>query len=159
MPQYIITLQDEEREQLQAILSKGKHASQKVINAQILLNCDEAGDKRGTERCSGREIARVLRISERKIDRVKQRFVQEGLEVALNGAPSSRNYERKVDGDVEAHLVALSCSEPPAGRSRWTLHLLAQKAVELNYVPSLSHEAVRQTLKKTNLSHGRRWAG
>jgi len=159
MPRYLITLKNEEREQLEAILSKGKHASQKIINAQILLNCDEAGDKRGAERCSGREIARVLRISERKIDRVKQRFVEEGLEVALNGAPSSRNYERKVDGDVEAHLVALSCSEPPPGRSRWTLHLLAQKAVELNYVPALSHEAVRQTLKKTSSSHGKRWAG
>jgi transposase len=158
MNKYIITLQAEEREQLEAIIRKGTHASQKVINALILLNCDEATRDRDKRR-SSKEMAEVLRVSERKIDRVKGRFVEEGFEVALNGREGRTNYNRVVDGDVEAHLVALSCSEPPQGQVRWTLRLLAQKAVELKYVESVSHETVRQTLKKTNLSHGRRSAG
>lgn len=135
--------------------SKGSHAAHKLINALILLNCDEA-DGRGTKRRSSEEIAQVLQVSARKIDRVKQRFVEDGFEAALNGRQGHRSHEKVIDGDVEAHLVALSCSEPPAGRARWTLRLLAQKAVELQYVGAISHEAVRQTLRKTKLSPGQR---
>ena len=86
----------------------------------------------------------------KKIDRVKKRFVEDGLEVALCGHPKEREYEKKVDGDLEAHLVALSCSEPPEGFARWSLRMLAGKAVELEYVDSISHETVRRSLKKTN---------
>ena len=158
MEKYIITLEAEERAELEAIVRKGKHASQKVLNALILLNCDER--KRVQEsRRSSEEIAEVLHISARKIDRVKRRFVEEGLEVALNGQESTKTYEKLVDGDVEAHLIALSCSAPPAGHAHWTLRLLAQKAVELEYVESISHETVRRTLKKTNSNLGKKWAG
>ncbi|AKB28223.1 Mobile element protein [Methanosarcina siciliae C2J] len=86
----------------------------------------------------------------KKIDRVKKRFVEEGLEVALNGKESDRIYNKKVDGDAEAHLIALSCSQPPEGFARWSLRLLADKAVELGYFEDISHETVRRTLKKRN---------
>jgi transposase len=158
MDKYKITLQAEEREQLEAMKSKGTHAAHKLINALILLNCDETSRGQAKRR-SSEEIAQVLQVSARKIDRVKRRFVEEGFEMALNGQQGHRSHEKVVDGDVEAHLVALSCSEPPAGQVRWTLRLLAQKAVELQYVETVSHETVRQTLKKTNSSRGRRLAG
>jgi hypothetical protein len=90
----------------------------------------------------------------RKIDRVKKRFVEGGLDVALNRRKGSRIYAKKADGDFEAHLVALSCSEPPEGFARWSLRLLADKVVELDYIDSISHEAVRRVLKKTKLSLG-----
>lgn len=157
MDKYLVTLSVEEVEQLQAFVAKGKHAAQKVINALILLNCD---DSQGSQRRrSSREIAEVLRVSERKIDRVKQRFVEDGLEVALSGRTPQREYVYKVDGDVEAHLIALSCSAPPSGHARWSLRLLAQRAVELAWVEGISHETVRRALKKTSSSPGRRWAG
>jgi hypothetical protein len=90
----------------------------------------------------------------RKINRVKKRFVEEGLDVALNRRKGSRIYVKKADGDFEAHLVALSCSEPPEGFARWSLRLLADKVVELAYIDSISHESVRRVLKKTKLSPG-----
>lgn len=127
-------------------MGKGKHAAQKVINAPILLNCDQSqcrDDKRTSQ-----EIAQVLQVSERKIDRVERRFVQDGLEVALGCQPSQREYVSKVDGDVEAHLIALSCSAPPSGHARWSLRLLADRAVELVLVEEISHETVRRVLKK-----------
>lgn len=158
MEYYKITLEAQEKEQLEAMMSKGRHAAQKLINALILLNCDEA-TREQTKRRSSEEIAQVLKVSARKIDRVKRRFVEEGFEAALNGRQGQRDHEKVVDGDVEAHLVALSCSEPPAGQARWTLRLLAQKAVELQYVEAVSHETVRQTLKKTSSSRGRKLAG
>jgi hypothetical protein len=86
----------------------------------------------------------------KKIDRVKKRFVDNGLEIALLGHPQERAYEKKVDGDLEAHLIAISCSEPPEGFSRWSLRMIADKAVELEYVDSISYETVRRSLKKTN---------
>ena len=157
MEQYTVTLTAEEAEQLQALVVKGKHAAAKVVNALILLNCDET-QARGRRR-SSQEIAEVLQVSPRKIDRIKRRFVEEGLEVALNGVPSQREYEHKIDGEVEAHLIALSCSAPPSGHARWTLRLLANRAVELDLVEALSHETVRRVLKKTNSSRGAGWAG
>ena len=157
MEQYTVTLTAEEAEQLQALVAKGKHAAAKVVNALILLNCDET-QARGRRR-SSQEIAEVLQVSPRKIDRIKRRFVEEGLEVALNGVPSQREYEHKIDGEVEAHLIALSCTAPPSGHARWTLRLLANRAVELDLVEALSHETVRRVLKKTNSSLGAGWAG
>lgn len=149
MEKYIITLEAEEREELESIVRKGKHASQKVLNALILLNCDEK-TRENTTRRSSEEVAEVLHVSARKIDRVKKRFVEEGLEVALNGKEPQHSYSKLIDGEVEAHIIALSCSQPPTGYARWTLRLLAQKAVELEYIESVSYETIRRTLKKTN---------
>jgi hypothetical protein len=95
----------------------------------------------------------------RKIDRVKKRFVLDDLDVALDGKKTSRVYDRKADGDFEAHLVALSCSKPPQGFARWSLRLLADKVVELNYIDDISYETVRRVLKKTNLSPGSEKSG
>ena len=105
-------------------------------------------------RSTNEEIARVLNISMRKIDRVKKRFVEEGFDAALDKRKTERVYEKKADGEFEAHLIALSCSDPPEGFARWSLRLLADKMVELNYIDSISHEAVRRVLKKTNLNLG-----
>ena len=157
MEKYTVTLTGEEIEQLQSLVGKGKHAAQKVVNALILLNCDESQGRE--HRCSSREIAQVLQVGERKIDRVKRRFVEERLEVALEGKTPRREYTHKVDGDVESHLIALSCSAPPSGHARWSLRLLADRAVELELVDAISHETVRRALKKTNSNPGKRWVG
>ena len=153
MKKYKVTLTQEERKKLEALSGKGKHAAQTVLNALILLACDEGEYQ--TERSINEIIARVLNISMKTIDRVKKRFVEEDFDVALTGKPSTRVYRRKADGDVEAHLVALSCSPAPEGHQRWTLRLLADKAVELDYVDNISYETVRRVLKKTSLNPGR----
>jgi hypothetical protein len=152
MKKCTVTLTKDERESLDALTSKGKHKSQKILNALILLGCD-VGEYQ-VKRSTNEAMSHVLNISMRKIDRVKKRFVEEGIEVALNGRKGSRIYAKKADGDFEAHLVALSCSEPPEGFARWSLRLLADKVVELEYIDSISHETVRSILKKTKLSHG-----
>jgi len=157
MKKYKVTLNKEERDELKAITTKGNHNSQKVINALILLNCD-CGEYQ-PNRSTNANIADILHISMKKIDRVKKRFVEESLDIALNGHKGQRVYEKKADGNLEAHIVALSCGEPPDGFSRWSLRLLADKVVELNYVDSISHETVRRVLKKTNLSLGENKVG
>ena len=154
---YKVTLLQDERENLEAITRKGSHQSQKVINALILLNCDESA--LNAQRLRGEDIATALRISMRKIDRVKKRFVEEGLEAALGNRPSQRVYASKADGEFEAHLVALSCGDPPKGFARWSLRLLADRAVELEYIDSVSYETVRRVLKKTKSNRGRSTAG
>lgn len=146
---YKVTLTEEECEELKKITSKGKHSSQKVINALILLNSDE-GPGSIAKKSTNKQIAKVLNISERKVERVRKRFVDEGLEAALNGKSPDRVYKKKIDGDAEAHLIAISCSEPPEGFSRWSLRLLSQEVVKLEYLESVSHETVRKVLKKTN---------
>ena len=157
MRKFIVTLTEKERKSLTELTSKGKHRSQKILNALTLLACDEGEYQQ--KRSKNEDIARVLNTSMRKIDRVKKRFVVDGLDVALNGKKGSRVYKKKADGDFEAHLVALSCSEPPEGFSRWTLRLLAEKVVELEYIENISHETVRRVLKKTNLNRGSKKAG
>ncbi len=153
MKRYIITLEQSERSLLREITRKGSHASQKVINALILLNCDE-GDF-NPRQSTGETICGVLQISPRKVDRVKRRFVEEELEIALGGRQGRReHYEVKADGEFEARLVALSCSQPPEGYSQWSLRLLADRAVELEYIDSVSHETVRRVLKKTKSNSG-----
>ena len=149
----MVSLDQSEREDLGAITRKGSHASQKVINALILLNCDEG--EFNERRATGESIADILQISLRKVDRVKRRFVEEGLEAALGGRQGKRaTYLRKADGEFEARLVALSCSPPPSGHAQWSLRLLADRVVELGYIESVSHETVRRVLKKTNSSPG-----
>ena len=157
MKKFIVTLTEEERAFLTELTSKGKHRSQKILNALILLACDRGEHQR--KRSKNEEIARVLNTSMRKIDRVKKRFVVDGLDVALHGVKGNRVYAKKADGDFEAHLVALSCSKPPSGFARWTLRLLADKVVELNYIDTISYETVRRVLKKTNSSLGGEKAG
>lgn len=152
MKKYVVTLTESEREELTGLTSKGTHSSQKILNALILLATDEGVHQ--TDRSTGEQIARVLNTSMRKIDRVKKRFVEQGLETALGRKKVSRVYKRKVDGDFEAHLVALSCSKPPEGFARWSLRLLADRVVELDYIDSVSHETVRGVLKKTKSSPG-----
>ena len=146
MIKYRVTLTIEERIELESIVSKGSHKSQKVLNSLILLNVDESQPKES--RTINEKISNVLQISMKKIDRVKKRFIEEGLEIALCGHPKEREYEKKVDGDLEAKLTALACSAAPEGFSRWSLRMLADKAVELEYVESISHETVRRVLKK-----------
>lgn len=157
MKKYIVILTRKEREILSGLTSKGKHKSQKIINSLILLGSDEGEFQ--TKRSPNKEIARVLNISMKKIDRVKKRFVEEGLDIALNGKKGSRIYAKKADGDFEAHLVALSCTDPPEGFARWSLRLLADKVAELNYIDSVSHETIRRVLKKTKSNLGKRKDG
>ena len=152
MKKYIVTLTKDERNSLKKITSKGKHKSQKIINALILLGCDEGEFQE--KRSTNEDISRVLKIGMRKIDRIKKRFVECGMDVTLNGKKGSRVYSKKADGDFEAHLVALGCSDPPEGFAKWSLRLLADKCVELEYIDKVSHETIRQVLKKTNLNLG-----
>jgi transposase len=153
MNTYKVTLTQEERNQLTEITRTGTHAARKVIHALILLNVDRS--QYNTEQQINEEICKVLKIGMRTIDRVKKRFVEEGLDAALKMAPTSRGYEKLVDGDMEAHLIALACGEPPKGYARWSLRLLSDKLVELRIADSISYETVRRTLKKTNLSLGK----
>jgi len=153
MNTYKVTLAQEERNQLIEITRTGTHAARKVIHALILLNVDRG--KYNTEHQINEEICKVLKIGMRTIDRVKKRFVEEGLDAALKMAPTSREYDKLVDGDMEAHLIALACGEPPKGYARWSLRLLSDKLVELRIADSISYETVRRTLKKTNLSLGK----
>ncbi|SEM24243.1 Homeodomain-like domain-containing protein [Syntrophus gentianae] len=157
MKKYIVTLTEEERKILVELTSKGKHKSQQILDALTLLGCDEGEFQK--QRSINQEISRVLNTSMKKIDRVKKRFVEEGLDVFLNRRKGSRIYVKKADGDFEAHLVALSCSEPPEGFARWSLRLLADKVVELDYIDSISHEAVRRILKKTKSNPGKARGG
>ncbi len=152
MKKYIVTLTEDERTSLTSITLKGKHRSQKVINSLILLGCDEGEFQK--ERSPNKELSRVLKISMKRIDRVKSRFVKESIDVAIEGRKSSRIYKKMTDGDFEAHLVALSCSDPPEGFSRWSLRLLADKVVELEYIDKVSHETIRRVLKKMKLNLG-----
>ena len=145
---YKVTLDKQEREMLQDIATRGKHSSQKVLNALLLLGCDEGQFQ--DRKITGQELAGVLRVSMRKIDRIKRRFVEQGLEAALVKQKAKRQYLRKADGDFEAHLIALSCSKAPSGHARWSLRLLADKMVELEYADSVSYETVRRVLKKTS---------
>lgn len=156
MIRYRIKLTEAEVAELTAIINKGAHSTHTFRNAYILLNCDEGAFG---QKVAGEQLARMLRVNTRTLERVKKRFCEEGWEAALERKVSSRIYERKVDGEVEAHLVQLCCSEPPKGRARWSLRLLADKMVELRYVDSLSYVTVREVLKKMNLSLGRQKNG
>ena len=156
MIRYTIKLTKSEVEDLQQIIKKGSHTTQTYRTAYILLNCDEG---KYSDKVTNEQISKVLKVGMRIIDRVKKKFIEEGLELALERRPSQRIYEKKADGDVEAKLVTLCCSEPPKGFSKWSLRLLADKMVELKYVESISHVTVRSVLKKTNLSHGKSKVG
>lgn len=146
MIRYKVTLSQEEREQLEKILAKGKHSSLQFRNACILLNVDES---KGDQKLSNDDIAAVLCVNIKTVERLKQRFVEEGFEACIERKAYPPVKEIKADGDFEAHLIALSCSKAPQGYARWSLRLLADKMVELCYTESVSHETVRKVLKKT----------
>jgi transposase len=151
MIRYKVTLTENERQQLKAILSKGKHSSLQFRNACILLNCDE-GDE--ANKSPNDVIAQILHINAKTVERLKQRFVEEGFEACMDRKPYPEVKDIKTDGEFEAHLVAISCSQAPAGYARWSLRMLADKMIELKYAESVSHETVRQVLKKTKLNPG-----
>jgi len=149
MKKYKVTLAKSEREELKGIIKKGKRKAQTIRNALILLNCDEG--KHGN-RIRNEDVSKVLNIGDRTIDRVKRLFVEDGFEAAvyLKMREGKHQFKRIIDGEAEAHLIALSCGDPPEGYSQWSLRLLADRMVELKYVENVSYETIRRTLKKTN---------
>ena len=152
MIRYTIKLTKTEVEELMSIINKGSHTSLTFRTAYILLNCDTG---KYSQKVSNEQISKVLKVGMRTIDRVKKKFIEEGLDACLERRPTSRIYESKTNGDIEAKLITLCCSEPPKGFSKWSLRLLADKMVELKYVESISHVTVSNVLKKTNLSLGK----
>jgi transposase len=144
---YIVRLTEDERTYLESLIHTGKVAAHKRLHAEILLKADisELGNK-----WLDRQISEAFGVSTRTVERVREQLVQGGLESALNRAKPIRVKSRTIDGENEAHLIALNCGDAPEGHSRWTLRLLGQQMVELGYVESVSHETIRQTLKKTS---------
>lgn len=147
MIRYTIKLTKTEVDELMTIINKGSHTSHTFRTAYILLNCDEG---KHSSKVANEKICQILKIGMRTIDRIKKRFIEEGFEAVLKRKPTRRIYEPKVDGEFEAKLVSLFYSEPPTGFAKWSLRLLADKMVELNYVDKISHVTVRNILKRTN---------
>ena len=146
MKKYIVCLSTEERESLTKLITSGRGPARMFTRVRILLKADQSDNGPGW---SDEKISEALDVTVQTIERVRKQFVEEGFDAVLARRKYTQKVSRKkIDGDVEAHLVALSCSKPPKGRARWTLRLLADSIVELGYVESISHEAVRQTLKK-----------
>ena len=147
MKKHRVTLTTEEREQLRHLLARGKADVRKLKHAHILLKSDEA---EGGPAWSDARIAEALDVGLATVERLRRRFIEEGFEAALSHYRGpNRVYRTKLDGEQQAHLIALACSQPPDGRRRWTLTLLAEHMVALGHVASLSYETVRQMLKKT----------
>jgi transposase len=146
-----VTLTEEERQHLRKLISDGKGSARRLTHARILLKADT---RLGQKKLYDHEIADMLETSPATVYRVRRRFVEESLEAALEPRYAEQHHTPKLDGEQEAHLVALACSPPPEGQKRWTLRLLADKMVELDYIDRLSHEKVRRVLKKMNLNLG-----
>ena len=151
MKLYRVRSTAEERAQLGELLSRGKAAARTLTHARILLKADEGLDG---PRLTDQQVAEALDVNRSTVERVRIRCVEEGFEAALRPRPSRQLHPRKLDGVQEAHLVTLACSPAPKGHGRWSLRLLADRLVELEIVNDISHETVRQTLKKTNSSLG-----
>ncbi len=145
MKKYVVTLTEEECAGLRGLISVGKAAARKLVHARILLKADASPGGAGWDDVS---ISEALEVGTATIERVRKQFVEEGLAVALERHRPRRQYERRLDGVREAHLVVVTCSEAPEGRERWTMQLLADKMVALGHVDTLSRETVRRTLKK-----------
>lgn len=146
MKKYHVTLTESERDQLKAIIAKRKADSQAVKRAYVLL----AADENQPRWLKDDQSQKTYQVSIRSIERLRERFVENGLEMALNGKKREKYKEKVFDGAVEAHVIALRCSQPPLGYARWTVGLLAQQMVELSYVEAIGRETVRKMLKKTN---------
>ena len=153
---YRVTLSQAERKQLLEMLRRGKSSALRQAHARVLLQADESED--GLSR-SDAEIHEALGVAVSTIERVRQRFVEDGLEAALERKPTTRQYERLLDGEAEAHLIALACSDAPEGHAKWSVRLLADRMVVLEYVESVSRETVRRTLKKMRLNRGSKKCG
>jgi transposase len=149
---YLVTLTAEERQALQGLIATGTAAAQKLAHARVLLKADQAD---GGPAWPDARIAEAVEVSVATVERVRERFVERGFDAALvRKAPGRLSRPRKLDGAAEARLVALACAAPPDGRAAWTLKLLAGRLVELQVVDAVSHETVRQVLKKTRSSRG-----
>jgi transposase len=148
---YTVTLTEEQRSTLRSLISSGEAAARTLTRARILLKADTSHEGGGA---SDPEIAQALLVSRPTVERVRKRFATEGLQAALSPRPRLTAPERRLDGAQEAHLIALTCSAPPEGQQRWTLRLLAKGLIEREIVDTISHETVRQTLKKTRSSPG-----
>lgn len=150
VPRYRVTLTEEERYKLETLTRSGKTPAKKFIHARALLLCDASP---GGPAWKVADVATALGVTSRTIEHLKKRFVEEGLEAALVRKPRARPPREVIfDGAFEARLVALACSEAPQGYRRWTVRLLADKAVELNLAPSVSHMTVQRVLKKMNVN-------
>jgi len=148
MKRYIVELSGEERDELVELVSKGKAAARKITHARVLLQADESKNAPGW---TDIQISEALGIHTNTIHDIRRRFVEDGLQSALVRKKQERpSRKRIVDGEVEARLIALRCGQPPQGKGRWNLRLLADRLVALEIVPDISHETVRQALKKTN---------
>ena len=148
MKKHIVRLSDDECKKLKKMISSGRGPARMFARARILLKADQSDEG---PKWSDDKISEALDVTVQTVERVRKQLVEEGFESVLSRHEYKQKVSRKkIDGDVEAHLIALSCSEPPTGRARWTLRLLAEKVVELGYVETISHEAIRQTLKKTS---------
>lgn len=143
---YVVRLSDDDRTYLRQLIAAGTAPARKLTHARILLKTDQGSHGPGWV---DQLIADAVEVSQPTVSRVRKQFVQEGLEAALNRRPPQREYYRKLDGEQEAHLIALACGAPPAGRATWSLRLLADKLVELEIVDTVSYQTVRRTLKKT----------
>lgn len=150
MKKYVVELTSEERRELAGLVKKGRVAGYKIRHAQMLLKADQGKQGPGWP---DKQIAQAFGAHLTTVERLRKRLVEEGLEAALQ-RHQRRNYAHKLDGDAEARLIALACSEPPAGRNEWTLRLLADWLVELSVVDRISHMTVSRTLKKKNSSPG-----
>jgi hypothetical protein len=149
--QHVVRLTPAERAEGHALLARGVASTRTLTHGRILLKCDVGG---AGPRWSDARIAEAVEVSGRTVARVRARFAAGGLAAALERMPSGRVYTRKLDSAQEARLVALACTEPPAGHARWSLRLLATRLVELEVVDGISPETVRATLKKTRSSPG-----
>ncbi len=151
---YPVILSEADREHLEQLIRAGTAPARKLTHARILLKADQGPHGPGWVDDA---IAEAVEVSQPTVARLRRQYVEEGLEPALNRRPPARVYQRKLDGEQEAHLIALSCSEPPEGYGRWALRLLAAKLVELvelEVVDSISHQTVQRVLKKTSSSRG-----
>lgn len=148
---YVVRLTQEEREEVEALVKRGKVAAEKRRRAQVLLKADAGAEGSGL---TDQEVASALDVGIATVHRVRQAYVEESLQAALSRKPAVRHRSRKLDGDGEARLVAIACGPAPDGRARWTLRLLADRLVELEVVDMIDKETVRQTLKKTRSSRG-----
>ncbi len=144
---YPVILSDPEREELKSLIAAGTAPARKLTHARILLKADQGSEGPGWV---DEQVAEAVEVSQPTISRVRKQYFEEGLEAALNRRPPNREYHRKLDGEKEARLIALACSEPPEGQARWSLRLLADRLVELEVVDEeISYQTVRRTLKKT----------
>lgn len=147
MKKYIVKLSRDERKTLTKLITSGRGPARLFTRSHILLKADQGPDGPGWP---DDRISEALEVTVQTVERIRKQLVEEGFDAVLSRRPYTQKVSRKkIDGMVEAHLIALACSEPPAGRARWSLRLLADRVIKLGYVDSLSHEAVRQALKKT----------